>query len=67
MKETVDVDDCLRRGDFAPINAWNREHIWRFGSLYRPGELFEMAAGEPFDPTVFARYLEEKFSALYNL
>ena len=67
MKETVDVDDCLRRGDFKPINDWNREHIWQFGCLYRPGELFEKAAGEPFDPSVFAAYLEEKFSDLYGL
>ena len=67
MRETVDVDECLRRGDFAPINAWNREHIWKYGSTYRPNELFEMAAGEPFDPTVYTAYLEEKFGALYGL
>jgi len=67
MKETVDVDDCLRRGDFGPINEWNRQHIWQYGCLYRPGELFEKATGEAFDPTVYANYLEEKFSALYNL
>ncbi len=67
MRETVDVDDCLRRGDFGPINAWNREHIWRFGSLYRPAELFAAAAGEAFDPTVYTSYLEEKFSDLYDL
>ena len=67
MKETVDVDDCLRRGDFAPINQWNRQHIWQYGCLYRPGELFEQAAGATFDPTVYANYLEEKFSSLYNL
>jgi len=67
MKETVDVDGCLRRGDFGPINQWNREHIWQYGCLYRPGELFEKAAGEPFDPTVYTSYLEEKFSDLYGL
>ena len=61
------VDDCLRRGDFGPINEWNRQHIWQYGCLYRPGELFEKATGEAFDPTVYANYLEEKFSALYNL
>ncbi len=67
MRETVDVDDCLRRGDFKPINDWNREHIWQYGCLYRPGQLFEMATGETFDPGVFASYLEEKFTDLYNL
>ena len=67
MRETVDVDACLRRGDFAPINAWLRERIWRHGCTYRPAELFEMATGESFDPTVYTGYLEEKFSALYGL
>jgi len=67
MRETVDVDGCLRRGDFGPINDWLRERIWRHGSLYRPGELFETAVGEKFDPTVFTAYLEEKYSALYGL
>ncbi len=67
MRESVDVDGCLRRGDFGPINDWNREHIWKYGSTYRPGELFERATGETFDPTVFTSYLEEKYTALYGL
>ena len=67
MKETVDVDGCLRRGDFGPVNDWNREHIWRHGSTYRPAELFVMAAEEPFDPTVYTAYLEEKYTGLYGL
>lgn len=67
MKETVDVDACLARGDFAPINAWNREHIWRFGCLKKPGALLEEALGEKFDPTVYTAYLEEKYGAIYGL
>jgi len=67
MKETIDVEDCLRRGDFAPINAWNREHIWQYGCLKKPGALLEQALGEKFDPTVYTRYLEEKYGELYGL
>ena len=67
MKETVDVDGCLRRGDFGPINEWNREHIWKYGCLYPPATLFRNAAGGDFDPTAYTDYLEEKFTALYNL
>ena len=67
MRETVDVDACLRKGDFAPINEWLRERIWQYGCLYTPAELFRKAAGEEFDPGVFADYLEEKYSALYGL
>ena len=67
MKETVDVDGCLRRGDFGPINAWLREHIWQYGGTYRPADLFRRATGEEFDPMVFADYLEEKYTELYGL
>lgn len=67
MQETVDVEDCLRRGDFGPINAWNREHIWCWGATKTPGELLESVLGEPFDPYVFTAYLEKKYGELYGL
>ena len=59
MRETVDVDACVARGDLAPINAWLGEHIWRYGCLYEPGELFERAAGAKFDPSYYTDYLEK--------
>ena len=67
MRETVDVDAALRRGDFGPINAWLRERVWRHGCLYPPAELFRNAVGEPFDPTVFTDYLKTKYTELYEL
>ena len=67
MKETVDVEKCLREGDFTPINEWNREHIWKYGSLKNPGVLLREALGEEFDPTYYTDYLEEKYSKIYDL
>ena len=67
MRETVDVDACLAAGDFAPINAWNREHIWKFGCFKKPGVLLEEALGEPFDPFVYTDYLEKKYGELYGI
>ena len=67
MKETVDVDASLRRGDFAPVNDWLRARIWRHGRLYPPAELFERAAGAPFDPGFFIAYLKEKYTDIYEL
>ncbi len=67
MKETVDVEACLARGDFAPINAWLRERIWQHGCLYTPTVLFEKAAEAPFDPKYYTDYLEKKFGELYDL
>ena len=67
MKETVNVDECLDKGDLKPINAWLEEHIWQFGGLYQPEVLLEKALGEPFDPSCYVGYLTEKYSKLYNL
>lgn len=67
MRETVDVDACARRGDLAPINAWLGEHIWQYGCLYEPGELFERAAGAKFDPAYYTDYLEKKLTEVYGL
>ena len=67
MRETVDVDGCLRRGELGPVNAWLRERIWRHGCMYAPAELFRRAAEEEFDPTAYTDYLEEKFTELYGL
>ena len=67
MKQTVDVDACLEKGDLAPVNAWLEEHIWKYGCLYKPAELLERALGEPFDPAYYVRYLTEKYTKLYSL
>ena len=32
---------ALSKGDFSRINAWNKEQIWRYGSLYTPEEVLE--------------------------
>ena len=67
MKETVDVEKCLAEGNFAPINEWNREHIWRHGCSKDPDVLLREALGEEFDPTHYTDYLEKKYSEIYNI
>ena len=67
MKETVDVEACLKNGNFAPINEWNRENIWKHGVTYTPGELLDRVLGEEFDPFVFTDYLEKKYGEIYGL
>lgn len=67
MRETVDVDACLEKGDFAPINAWNKEHIWQFGSTYTPARLLDQVLGAPFDPGYYLDYLENKCKELYGV
>ena len=67
MRETVDVDNSVRAGNFAPINSWLEERIWRHGSLYEPGALMESAMGAAFDSKYFTDYLEAKATEIYGL
>lgn len=67
MKETVDVDATVAKGDLRPVADWLEQHIWKFGGLYDPNELLETALGAPFDPKYFTDYLEKKYSEIYNL
>ena len=67
MKESVDVEKCLTEGDFAPINSWNREHIWKHGRLKGSSALLREALGEEFDPKYYTEYLEKKYSEIYSL
>ena len=67
MRQTVDVDGALDKGDLKPINDWLEEHIWQYGGLYKPEVLLEKALGEPFDPNCYVEYLTEKYGKLYDL
>ncbi len=67
MRERVDVEECLLKGDFAPINDWNREHIWKHGSLYTPKEILDKVLEGPFSTDAYVEYLEGKFGEIYEL
>ena len=64
MKETVDVDGCIAQGNFAPVNDWNRKHIWQYGRLYTPAQILDRVLGQPFDPQYYLDYLRDKYTAL---
>lgn len=66
MKQQFDFAACCAKGDLAPICDYQREHLWQYGCEKQAGELIEMNCGK-FDPMVFVKYLEEKFSEIYQL
>ena len=66
MKETVDVEGDVARGDLSRVNEWLRTRIWQYGSLREPKPLMEAAFEAPFDPSYYVRYLKEKYEALYR-
>lgn len=60
-----DVLAGVEKGDFSAVRGWLKENIHRFGSLVKPGELFENACG-PFDPKHYTDYLKRKMADVYG-
>lgn len=67
MKETIDVDECIAKGEICKINSWLRENIWRHGRMYTPNILFEKAAGKTFDASYYVEYLKKKYNDIYEI
>ncbi len=66
MEADMDVWGPVSRGDLSGVSAWLGEKVHKFGGLLEPAGVVKNACGQ-FDPTVFADYLEKKYSALYGL
>ncbi len=60
-----DFDTRVARGDLGFILTWLRENIHRYGRIYPSAELVERATGHAPDPQSFARYIQDKYGALY--
>ena len=67
MKKTMDVDNLLENGKLKPIKDWLDKHIHTHGSLYFPKELLVKATGEELNYTYFLKYLNRKYSEIYDL
>ena len=66
MEKDIDVWGPVSRGDLSGVSAWLGEKIHRYGGLMEPAGVVKNACGD-FDPSVFADYLEQKYSELYSL
>jgi carboxypeptidase Taq len=65
MRRELDVDALVSRGDLAPMGAWLRARLHRYGQSLTPEQALQAATGEAFDPVCFAGYLEGKYTELY--
>ena len=66
MEQDIDVWGPVGQGDLSQVSDWLREKVHQFGGLMEPADVVKNACGQ-FDPTVFADYLEKKYSELYGL
>jgi carboxypeptidase Taq len=56
-----DVMEQIRRGDFAVLDTWLRDHVWSRGSLLSCAELVEQATGSPLGTEAFEEHLERRY------
>ena len=66
MEQDIDVWGPVSKGDLSQVSNWLGEKVHRYGGLMEPADVVKNACGD-FDPTVFADYLEKKYSELYGL
>ncbi len=57
----------FKRNDFKPIIDWLKEKIHSKGRLYSAEEIIEQCCGEGLNPEKYFKYLEEKYSRIYNI
>ncbi|XKE93371.1 carboxypeptidase M32 [Metaplanococcus flavidus] len=67
LKDLPNYDELLAAGDIAPIRNWLTENVHKHGSMKKPLEILEQATGEGLNAEHLAKYLEEKYSKVYQL
>lgn len=66
MREEIDLEELLSRGELSPLLNWLREKIHRHGSTYWPQELCQRVTGQKLQPHFFLEYLQHKFQQIYE-
>lgn len=65
-REIPDMWDQVSAGNTAPILAWLRERIHRYGKVKTAAELVREITGGPMAPQAFLDYLRGKYEAIYR-
>lgn len=66
MQQMLDVPSLLKEGKLEKITAWLGKQVYEKGALQNGRRTMEEASSTALDATVFASYLENKFSRLFG-
>ena len=61
------ITDDIEKGDFTGLLGWLRENIHSAGFRYTPAELAGKVTGSIINPDYFIKYLNDKFSEIYEI
>lgn len=66
-KDVKDLYKEIETGNFSSIFNWLKENIHKHGVVYKPRAILKMVTGDELSAKHFLEYLNEKYSAIYNL
>jgi carboxypeptidase Taq len=56
------VAEAFGRGDYAPLHAWLKEHVWRHGRRFTRDEILERATGRALEVEPYLRHLTTRYA-----
>ena len=65
MKQHMDFEGLLERGEIGVIRAYLREHVHQYGKLKTSQQILKDMTGEDFNPQYYIDYLKEKYRECY--
>ena len=66
-QDIPDIPEQMSRGEFGQILEWLRKNVHQYGSKYMPKDLIVKATGKPLSSEAYYKYIETKYSEIYNL
>lgn len=60
------LHDKIKIGDFGEILSWLQKNVHNYGAKYEPNELIQKVTGSRIDPIPYVKYLNNKYSDIYN-
>ncbi len=67
VRDIPDLEEQFSQGRFDSLLAWLRKNIHCHGRKYLPQELVQKVTGSKIDPAAFMRYLNKKYTQIYDL
>jgi carboxypeptidase Taq len=65
--QITDLEQQIRKGQFAPLKNWLNTNIHAHGRRYRASDLCKMLTGEPLSAEPLMRHLEGKLRPIYGI
>ena len=65
-KKMPGVEHDIAQGNYAPVREWLKNNVHKHGYLYQAEDIIKKACGEGLNPSIYTKYLTDKYTALYE-